>query len=222
MRCFTELCLKPGSPDELVSTALDLGYSSVGLPRMVEGDKIDIIKRLDLDPKNPNELIKSLRSSRWNYEVITVHCRSKAVARQAGKDNRVDLVTYALSHNWKQNFLDHQQANLMRDSGCGYLIDLSQLLTEDRFVLGKRIEFLKRNTDNALKKGIPVVASSFAADKWGIRDPYGLASLLSLLDIDEDHALDMISDTPVDMVSRNREKLKDSYTLPGVWVIDDE
>lgn len=220
MRRFTELCLKSEVPYELVSAALVLGYSSIGLTQGVEEEDIEIVKRLDLDPRNPNDLVRSLRGSRWNNEVITVNCRTKSVARQAGKDNRVDLITFPVTENWKQNSLDSQQANLMRDSGCGYLIDLSELLTENRLVLGKRIEFLKRNAKNALKRGLPVVASSCAVDKSGIRDPYGLASLLSLLDIDEDHALEMISDTPNKIVTQNREKLKDSYTLPGVWIED--
>ncbi len=221
MRRFTELCLKPENMDELVSIAQSLGYSSIGLSKKANVNGMDIVKRLDLDPKNPNELIKSLRSSRWNNEIISVNCRTKTVARQAGKDNRVDLITYPLSDKWKQNFLDPQQANLMKDSGCGYLIDLSQLLIDDRYVLGKRIELLKRNTHNALKKDILVVASSFAADKWGIRDPYGSAALLSLIDVDEALALDTVSEFPDEMITRNRDKLKPSYTLPGVWVIEE-
>ncbi|TRO51953.1 hypothetical protein E2P71_08385 [Candidatus Bathyarchaeota archaeon] len=221
MRRFTELCLKPENMDELVSIGKSLGYSAVGLSKKATVDGVDIVKRLDLDPKNPNELIKSLRSSRWNNEIIAVNCRTKTVARQAGKDNRVDLITYPLSDKWKQNFLDPQQANLMRDSNCGYLIDLSLLLIDDRYVLGKRIELLKRNTTNALKKDIPVVASSFATDKWGIRDPNGLASLLSLLDIEEELALDTVSRFPDEIITRNRDKLKDTYVLPGVWVIEE-
>lgn len=221
MRHFTELCLKPDIPEVMISLAKTLGFSSVGLLKEVDDESIDVVKRLDLDPKNPNELIRSLRSSRWNNEIITVNCRTKAVARQAGKDNRVDLITYPLSDKWKQNFLDPQQVNLMKDSGCGYLIDLSQLLNDDRYVLGKRIELLKRNAHNALRKDIPVIASCFAADKWGIRDPYGLASLLSLLDIDEELALDTISRFPNEIITQNREKQKDTYILPGVWVIEE-
>jgi RNase P/RNase MRP subunit p30 len=49
-----------------------------------------------------------------------------------------------------------------------------------------------------------------------------LAALLSLIDVDEDHALDMISSNPYGLVERNRAKLKDSYILEGVWVIEDE
>jgi RNase P/RNase MRP subunit p30 len=67
-----------------------------------------------------------------------------------------------------------------------------------------------------------VVASSFATDSWGLRDPYGLAGILNLIEIDDEQALDMISINPNRLVERNRAKLKDSYIVEGVWVIKDE
>ncbi len=221
MRHFTELCLKPEKTEELLSAVKALGYSSIGLTQKVKTGDLDIVSRLDLDPRNPNDLNNSLKSSRWRTEIITVNCRSKSVARQAGRDNRVDLVKFPVTDKWKQNYLDRPQAGLMRDSGCGYLIDLSLLLVDDPYLLRKRIEFIKRNIHNALKKGVPVVASSCAFDVWGLRDPYGLASLLSLLDVDEEHALEMVSSVPEKLVERNREKMTKSYIVPGVWVIED-
>jgi RNase P/RNase MRP subunit p30 len=110
----------------------------------------------------------------------------------------------------------------MRDSGCGYLIDIRYLLVNDAYRLRKNIEFLKRNFEIATKRCVPVVASSFAVDFYGLRDPQGLAALLSLIDVDEDYALDMVSRIPGDLVDRNRAKLKDSYIQDGVWVIKDE
>jgi len=127
-----------------------------------------------------------------------------------------------VSDKWKRNYLDRQQAGLMRDSGGGYLVDVSKLLVTNAYFLRKNIEYLKRNLENAVKRGLPVVASSFAAEPLELRDPYGLAALLSLLDVDEDHALEMVSKNPYDMVVRNRAKLKDSYVQDGVWVIEDE
>lgn len=222
MRYFTDLFLKPDNPEEIISVVKSLGYSSIGLTEKIESTGIDVVSRLDINPKNPNELLRNLRSHRWKTEIITVNCKTKSVARQAGRDRRVDLITYPIVDKWKNNHLDRQQAGLMRDSGTGYLIDLSQLLVVDSYLLRKRIDFIKRNKDNAVKKGVPVVASSCATDIWGLRDPYGLAALLSLLDVDEEYALDMVSSIPFGLVEKNRAKLKDSYILEGVWVVEDE
>ena len=222
MRHFTDLCLNTKRPKEVISTAKMLGYSTIGLSHQVKFEGIDVVTRLDLDPRNTNELNRVLRNSRWHNEIITVNCRTRSLARQAGRDNRVDLITFPVVEKWKENHLNHKQAGLMRDSGCGYLVNLSLLPTNDAYALSKRIEFLKRNIYNALKRDVPVVASSYSVDKWGLRDPYGLTSLLGLLGVDEDKALDMVSSVPYEMVKRNRGKLKDSYIVQGVWVIEDE
>lgn len=206
---------------EVISLAKALGYSAIGLNTILDQPDIDVVNRLDLSPKNPNMLLKNLRSYRWKTEIIIVNCRNKSVARQAGKDHRVDLITFSIDENWKNNHLDRQQAGLMKESGCGYLIDISQLLTNDPKRLRKRIECVMRDLENALRRDLPIVASSCAQDKWGLRDPYSLAALLRLLHIDEDSALNMISHVPYGMVKVNRAKLKKSYLASGVWIVED-
>jgi len=214
--------LKAEKPKEIISTAKLLGFNSIGLNKQFNSDEIDIIQRHDLEPKNPTDLKNQLRKNRWHFEIITVKCLTKAVARQAGRDRRVDLISFPLIDEWKRNHLDKQQANLMKASGCGYLIDLSLLLTDDPDILRKRILFLKRNIDNALKNNITIVASSCAKNALELRDPYGLVALLSLLNVKQENALEMISTAPWSLVEKNRAKLKDSYIAQGVWVIEDE
>lgn len=215
MKKFTDIYLQSNNESQLLLNRLfELGYHSVGLNSKEKHSKIDVVYRIDLEPRNQNELSHLLGKHRWSVEVMTVMCRTRSISRQAGKDRRVDLVLFPVTERWKQNHLDRKQAGLMRDSGGGYLVDLSLLLLTDRLILRKNIEFLKRNIQNAVKKGVPVVASSGAASLWDLRDPYGLASLLSLLDIDEAHALDMISTTIRTMINDNRRKLEGSHFIP--------
>ena len=221
MRLFSDLCLKSNISPCIISTVKTLGYNLIGLYEKTYSSDIKIIRHLDLDPKTPNDIQKNLNKKRFEYDIILAICKTKSVARKAGTENRIDLISFPVLNNWKQNHLDIKQARLMKDAGIGYLIDLSQLLVDDNIILRKRIEFLKRNIKNALKKGVRVVGSSCASDSWGLRDPYGLVSLLCLLDVDEDHALDMISRNPYSIVEQNLGKLKDSYIGRGVWIIDD-
>ena len=220
--CFIEIGIDSAYPQNIIPTAKSLGYSKIGLNNKIFSNKIEIINRLDLNPKNSNELLRKLRENRWKTEIITVNCRNKSVARLAGQDRRVDLITYPLLSNWKSNHLDIKQANLMRDSGCGYLVNISHLLETDEQTLVKIIKFLKRNTDNAIKKGISIVASSCTNNIWGLRDPHGLAALLSLLEIDEKYSLETISSIPLSMVEHNRGKLNTSFIASGVVITEDE
>ncbi len=225
MREFVDIGIKPKAETEIgliLNKAKELGYTAVGM-KNTTSELLDVINRVDLYPRNQNELGKQLRKLRKRTEVIVVHCASKTVARQAAHDHRVDLVRFPVDRDTnKRLYLDRRQAGLMRDTGVGFEVSIKDLLVDDRLLLAKRIVTIKKSLDIAIKHGLPVVASSGAEDRYGLRDPHGLASLISLLGVDYEPALDMVSTNPMSIVSGNREKLKKSYILPCVWVIDDE
>ena len=91
--------------ESFIRKASTLGYKMVGvpLPANIEKEKIeqlksiaknfnlDLVTRLNLKPESARNLLKNLRRYRRKFEVISVRCLSKAVARQAAKDRRVDL-----------------------------------------------------------------------------------------------------------------------------------
>jgi RNase P/RNase MRP subunit p30 len=198
MREFVDLSLKPKDEtalDSMLQKAKALGYTAVGIEK-TDSDIIDVINRVDLYPRNQNKLGKHLRKLRHCTAVIVVHCESKSVARQAARDHRVDLIRFPVDRTTMKRLYRH--------------------------LLAKRIVAIKKSLDIAIKYGLPVVASSGAEDRYGLRDPHGLAALMSLLGVDCEPALDMVSTNPMCLVSDNREKLKNSYILPGVWVIESE
>ena len=109
----------------------------------------------------------------------------------------------------------------MRDSGAGYEVFIQDMFVDDRVQLIKRIGIIKKSLGIALKHDLPVIASSGAQDVYGLRDPNGLASLLSLLGVDEEPALDMVSSVPNAVIEENRAKLGPNFIEPGVWIIDE-
>lgn len=225
MREFIDLSLMPKDEkalDLMLHEAKALGYTAVGTEK-TGSDVIDVINRFDLYLRDQNELGKHLRKLRHCTEVIVVHCRSKSVARQAAHDHRVDLIRFPVDRATKKRlYLDRRQAGMMRDSGTGFEVSIKDLLVDDRHLLAKRIVAIKKSLDIAIKYDLPVVASSGAEDRYGLRDPQGLAALMSILGVDCEPALDMVSTNPLCLVSDNREKLKNSYIQPGVWVIESE
>ncbi len=225
MREFVDLSLKPKAETEIglmLNKAKELGYTAVGM-KNTTSDLIDVINRVDLYPRNQNELGKHLMKLRKRTEIIVVHCMSKSVARQAAHDRRVDLIRFPVDRTTKKRlYLDRRQAGMMRDTGAGFEVSIKDLLVDDRRLLAKRIVTIKKSLDIAIKYGLPVVASSGAEDRYGLRDPHGLAALMGLLGVDSEPALDMVSTIPMRLVADNREKLKDSFIMPGVWLIETE
>lgn len=227
MREFTDLRVrKPADPAEferMILTAKELGYRHLGV--VFNGDRVtdenslgmDVISRVELSPTSPGDLLSSLRRVRDRFEVVAVDCSSKAVARQAAKDHRVDILMFPgdLSER-KAVGLDEQEATLAAGMGCSFEISAVELIHAGSARMAKLIARLKKETAAARRHDIPIIVSSGAAAALELREPRALSAILDLLDVEEEAALDMVSINPLNVVERNREKLKPGHTEPGV------
>lgn len=235
MRRFIDLHLKPpvGGTDELelmLRFAAETGYSGVAasdrtLPQTLRSLctdlGLDLINRVDLRPRSARELTASLRRVRRRFEVVAVDCRSKAVARQAAKDHRVDLLDFSASISTRARvWFDRQEAVLASGANCAYEINASDLLRLGPAAGGRLLSIMRREIGNARRHGVPVVVSSGADSRLLMREPRGLVALLDLVDVDEEEGLGMVSSVPWRMVEANRGKLSPGFVAPGVRVVE--
>ena len=128
-RTFADLHLKPNSNDptqitKFVKKAAELGYKMIAMPlppgaNVEEIRKLkticsevglDFVSRVDIRPKNQNELLTMLRKLRRRIEVLCVLCETKEIARQAAKDHRVDLLCFPMM-DYRKRFFDRAEAN---------------------------------------------------------------------------------------------------------------
>jgi len=217
----------------LIVKSAELGYSQIGvpLPHSVRDETVDILReicddngldfvtRVDLAARSAGELLTGLSRFRKKFEVVAVLCSSKAVARQAAKDRRVDLLDFQLSDARKQ-FFDRAEAELASGSGAGFEVDLAKVLGHLAVSSGVGIfSRLRREVAIAKSSGVPVVFSSGTSDPRLLRKPQDYAALASLFHTDESHALQALSVHPAKIVERNREKQSSEYVAPGVRVV---
>lgn len=230
-RKFIDLHLKSpedaGSLEAMLRLAARLGFKGVGIVsdstndenpiQIASGIGLDPVSRVDIAPKTPRELTAALRRLRRRYEVVAVECNSKAVARQAAKDNRVDILDFPSSAASRRRVsFDRQEASLASQANCAYEINLVQILKLGPIAAGKFMSLMKDEVRNATRYDVPIIISSGAKDPLLLRGPRELAAVTDLLDIEEDRSLDAVSTTPWDMVARNREKLEPGFVAPGV------
>ena len=230
MRRFVDLNIRdPRDPrvlTEMLGLASKLGFTGIALsserpaPEALRDEArilgIDIASRIDLRPRNTNQLSKTLRRVRRKFEIVTVHCENKAVSRQAAKDHRVDILTFnPLKTGRRRVGLDRQGASLASKSNCAYEVSISDLLGSST-ERARTLVNLKRDIWNATHEGVPVVVSSGAWTPLRMREPRAIASITSLLGISESRGLDAVSETPRRMLERNREKLGPGFVSPGV------
>lgn len=237
MRKFVDLHLRAPIKDldqveRIVRKSCELGYRLVGIPlppnitrgqinqlqHICSDANIDFVTRVNFSPKTSRELIHDLRRFRRKFEVISVTCTSKGVARQAAKDRRVDLLRFPAT-NPRKRFFDRAEAELASKAFSSLEIEMAPLLLLTGFSRIRLLSRLRREVAIAERLKVPVVISSGATNEYLIRGPYDYAALATLFDMSVSSALRALSENPVAMVERNREKLSPDYVAPGIRVV---
>jgi ribonuclease P/MRP protein subunit RPP1 len=238
-RSFSDLHANPNLQEldatiKFIKKAKNLDYAQIGFSVDILSDShstdtiqnfckekhIDFVSRIDLSPRNRNELKSQLRKVRRKYEIICVKCKTKEVARQAAQDRRVDLLNFP-SLYFRNRFFDRNEAELASNSLTALEIEAKPLLILEGSSRTRLLSFLRRETTIANDFHIPIVLSSGATETTLLRKPRELATLLHLLDFDENSALDTVSTNPNMIVSRNRDKLSSSFVAPGIKIIQE-
>jgi len=236
-RVFADLHLRLNLKDaagtlRMINKAAALGYRLVAVPLASEtrADEvaraqaacseagIDFASRIDLRPRTQNELMSQLRRLRRRFEVVCVSCENKAVARQAAKDRRVDLLSFPLL-DFRKRFFDKAEAELARNGLAALEIDVKPLLVLEGAARVRLLSSLRREAAVARDFGVPVVVSSGVAGELLLRKPREMAALGFLFGLDEVSALDAVSQSAVAIVKRNREKLSSKFVAPGIRVV---
>jgi len=236
-RVFADLHLRlnvkdPAAASRMVNKAATLGYGLVAVPLAPEAraDEIaklqavcreagvDFASRVDLRPRTPNDLMRQLRRLRRKFEVVCVSCEDKAVARQAAKDRRVDLLTFPLL-DFRRRFFDRAEAELARNGLAALEVDVKPLLVLEGAARVRLLSSLRREVAVAMEFHVPVVISSGVAGELLLRKPREMAALGFLFGLDEVSALEAVSQCAVAIVKRNREKLGAEFVAPGIRVV---
>jgi RNase P/RNase MRP subunit p30 len=236
-RVFADLHLRLHTKDlinveRIITKVSELGYDLIAVPftfetqekeiinfrKICDNVKIDFSSRVDLIPKSRNQLMFLLRKLRRKFEIVCVVCENKEIARQAAKDRRVDLINFA-SLNYRNRFFDWAEAELAHNSLAALEIDFKPLLMLEGPARVRVLSTLRREISIAKEFHVPIVVSSGVEKEMLLRKPREIAAFVSLLDLNENQALDAVSTNPAAIVLRNREKLSHGFVAPGIRVV---
>lgn len=234
-RRFVDLHTRPALSEdairEMADTASKLDFSMLGVTFFDAIDKgivrrmreicdefgIELVSRIDLRIDARRKLLSTLGKARRSFEIIGVICVNDKIAHSAAKDRRVDVLNFP-----RNRALTRGVAELASRSLTVLEINACDILGSQGFGRIQLLSKLRREVKIAEKYDVPLVVSSGARDKFMLRAPRDLAFLItSLLDMKVRMALKTVSENPLDIVVRNREKLSPSYVMPGVRIVDE-
>lgn len=219
-RRFIDLWIRPREEEaeELIKKLVELGYSGAATEfesgeeweRIKEiGEKLGLklYRKLVLEVKSRKELLRELRANRGRYEVISVICRNLETTLVAARDSRVDTLIIPPEHRYR---IDKGVAALLRNR---VELPFRWFLEKER-----RERFLAATLEivRVLGKKVGIVVSSAAENALELRGARQLASLLEVLGLDSEKALDGVSKEPCRILETNLEKLSPNYVARGV------
>ncbi|MBT8171983.1 hypothetical protein KJN74_03845 [Candidatus Bathyarchaeota archaeon] len=216
----------------MLQNASKLGYSLVAIPfppktkkekimqikKLCNEEKIDFVSRTNIYPRNSNELIYYLRNFRRKFEIVSIRCNTKDVARQAAKDRRVDLLQFSVT-NPRKRFFDKQEAELSSQALSALEIELAPLLQLTSYNKTRMLYTLRGEIAIAQRVGVPIILSSGASSELFMRGPYDFSALALLFDMSYPASLKALSDNSVNLVKKNRQKLSSDFIAPGIKII---
>lgn len=238
-RAFIDLHVKSSlstgksSPTQIAKMASHLGFKAIALAdfnlrnlNVVDEIKqifkeygLDLIVRADINENTPKQLKQALRKLRREVDVIAVFCKNLNVARLAARDRRVDLLSFSIK-NWKKNFFDKSEAHLALQGESILEVNLNPIIKAKTH--GERIQAIRIYSENiriAKRYNVPIIVTSGASSIYEMRAPRELAALATLLGLTDFEARESLSNIPLSLIKKNREKLSDLYIMPGVKII---
>lgn len=237
MRRFADLNLRvplnnQHQAETMVKNARELGYSLIAIPfsqhirqeqinqlrNICHKSSIDLATRVNFFPRTSNELLHNLRRFRRKFEIISVMCNTKNVARQAAKDRRVDLLQFSAT-NLTKRFFDKAEAELASRAFSFLEIKMTPLLQLEGASRIRLLSRLQKEAAFAKKFKVPIIISSGATNEYQMRGPRDYSAFVSLFDLRLSSALKAVSENPYALVERNRKKLSPEYVAPGIHVV---
>jgi len=232
LRRFVDLHLRPPPQDvkaieRMAHLAAEIGFHLAGLAfdsqvskesrqrtaKLFEDRGLETVSRIDLRPKDRNELLTSLRKVRSSFDIVAVECHMKQVASLAFRDRRVDLVFFSPNRP-KSRFNEL----MPRRSRRPVEFNIADLLRDD-LTAEPGLRRASNLVSDAQRKHLPIVISSGATDWLSMRAPRDMAAILSVLGLEAVQALDAVSHIPLSIAQENLEKRGPRFISNGMEIV---
>jgi ribonuclease P/MRP protein subunit RPP1 len=226
LHVHTSLSIGENPAGDMIEMAKRLGLSGIGivryanghLPELPEAEGIDVINSVMLKAK-VNELNSLIEKNRPRAEVLMVHGGDYDVNRAACENSAVDILCHP-ELGRKDSGLDHICVRAAHDNNVAIEVNFREVLECYKRNRVYVLSSLKKNIDLCVKYETPVVVSSSAVTKWGLRSGRELSSIAHLLGLELGKSIDATSLIPENILKTNREKLS-GKRYEGVVIHED-
>lgn len=201
-----DLCLRDSS-EETAELAEELGWTSTNCE----------FNTVFLKADNWGELKKKIRGKREEADVLVFMGGDEELNRKAASDTRVDVLLHP-EKGRKDSGVNHVIAREASENKVAIGFDFKQLKT-DKKARSHILKHWKRNLNLCEKFDTPYLISSGANDKYGLRSPRDLVSVIESLGYNGRKAA---SHYPEKILERSEKASREDFVRPGVEKVGDK
>ncbi len=197
-----------------------------GILELRKKSEIEVLTGARISAKEPGEVQKRARSAlESGAEIILVAGGDEEINRAAAECWEVDVLCHPERVSGKdlmdQKFsgIDDVMARFMAERGIALEISLSELLSCYGTARAQLMGRMRQNIMLAKKYGTPIVLTSGAKDRFGMRSPQDLYSVGITLGMDAGLAKKALSDYPAMLAKKSSDRRDPDNITKGLEVV---
>lgn len=215
------------SPQQLSELARHFGYSGIALTNHSnsEGnyqasicDDFEVFKGIELVASNPSKLHGLIGKYRKKVDVLIVHGGSESINRAAVENSNVDILAHPQTP--KDSGLNHVLAKSASVNNVAIEFNLDALIKSRGGRRVHSISHFRKNLAIARKYDVSMILTSNAHSYFDLRAPGEMIALACLFGMTKEEAISALSETPAEIISRNRPSA--GFVQDGVEVIKED
>lgn len=178
-----------------------------------------------ISPKTPDSVQKMARNALEKADIVMVAGGDEEINRAASECWEVDVLCHPERVpgkdplDQKNSGLDDVMARFMAERGIAVEICLSELLSCYGVVRAQVMGRMRQNVRLARKYKTPIIITSGAMDRFGMRAPQDLYSLGIALGMDPGLAKKAVSDYPAMLIKKSVDRRNSGVLLAGLEVV---
>jgi len=207
-------------PFESEYTVVDTASGTAGQNRL------QMLSGALISAKNPEDVQKKARSAlECGADLILIEGGDEEINRAASECWEVDVICHPERVSGKDPLdqknsgVDDVMARFMAERGIAIEIRLSELLSCYGVVRAQVMGRMRQNIRLAKKYKTPIIITSGARDRLGMRAPQDLSSLGITLGMDVGQAKKAVSDFPAMLIKKSSDRRDSDVLLAGLEVV---
>lgn len=229
---FYDLCVHcapdgKSTREEMAAMAKHLGFGCIAisnhsnsnlLPKGNSDKGFEILSGVELVASNPSKLHGLVGKYRSKVDVLAVHGGDEGINRAAVENPKVDVLLHPGTP--KGSGLNHVLAKSASDNNVAIAFDMASLIMLRG---GRRVHTLSHFREMlmlARKYDVPFLLTNNASFCYELRAPREMMALTTLFGMERDEAVMALSETPAEIIRRNRRG--HNFICEGVEIVVDD